>query len=131
LTGVWSRASLRRPHGIAAALLPYTADGAIDWPSFEAHVARTSAAGLDVAVNMDTGFGDLLTPAERDAVLDVTRRVLPAGRPFYAGAYALDTSEPLAAYRASIVAIERRGGSPVIVQSPGMRSLDAAAKAAL
>src|SRR4029434_3801070 len=70
LRQAWSRLTVRRPHGIAASLLPYTADGAIDWASFEAHVARTRAAGLDVAVNMDTGFGDLLSPVCRDAVVD-------------------------------------------------------------
>jgi dihydrodipicolinate synthase/N-acetylneuraminate lyase len=131
LRQAWSRLTVRRPHGIAASLLPYTADGAIDWASFEAHVARTRAAGLDVAVNMDTGFGDLLAPAEREAVLDATRRALGAGVPFYAGAYALGASDPRAAYRDAIAAIERRGGKPVLVQCPAMQSLGPADTAAL
>jgi dihydrodipicolinate synthase/N-acetylneuraminate lyase len=131
LAGAWDRLAARRPHGIAAALLPYTVEGRIDWASFEAHVARTRAAGLDVAVNMDTGFGDLLAPAEREAVLDAARRALGPGVAFYAGAYALGAADPRAAYREAITAIERRGGTPVIVQCPAMKALAPREKAAL
>jgi dihydrodipicolinate synthase/N-acetylneuraminate lyase len=131
LAAAWGRLAARRPHGIAAALLPYTAEGAIHWAAFEAHVARTRAAGLDVAVNMDTGFGDLLAPAEREAVLDAARRALGPGVAFYAGAYALGAAEPRAAYRDAIAAIERRGGTPVVVQCPAMRAMPPAEKAAL
>jgi dihydrodipicolinate synthase/N-acetylneuraminate lyase len=131
LADAWGRLAPRRPHGIAAALLPYTPQGAIDWGAFERHVARTHAAGLDVAVNMDTGFGDLLAPAERDAVLDAARRALGPRTRFFAGAYALGSADPVAAYRAAIAAIERRGAVPVIVQCPAMRSMSPPAKAAL
>jgi 4-hydroxy-tetrahydrodipicolinate synthase len=121
----------RRPHGIAATLLPYTDDGRIDFGAFERHVARTRAAGLDVAVNMDTGFGDLLSAAERDAVLEATRSALGPDAPFYAGAYALGAADPLPAYRAAAAAIERRGGIAVIVQCPAMHRMAPAEKAAL
>ena len=47
---------LRRSiRGISAVLLPVDAAGAIDWVGFAAHVARTVAAGIVPAVNMDTG----------------------------------------------------------------------------
>jgi dihydrodipicolinate synthase/N-acetylneuraminate lyase len=132
LAAAWSRLRPgRRPHGIAAALLPYTGEGRVDFASFERHVARTRAAGLCVAVNMDTGFGDLLAPAERDAVLDSTRSALGAGDVFYAGAYALGAADPLAEYHAAIDAIERRGGRPVIVQCAAMHRMTPAEKAAL
>jgi dihydrodipicolinate synthase/N-acetylneuraminate lyase len=131
LAATWGRLTARAPHGIAAALLPYTDEGSIDWAGFEAHVARTRAARLDVAVNMDTGFGDLLAPAERESVLDATRRALGPGVPFYAGAYAHGAPDPRAAYRTAIAAIERRGGRPVIVQCPAMQAMDPVAKAAL
>jgi hypothetical protein len=36
--------------GISAVLLPYRADGTIDWRAFEAHLLRTHRAGLSVAV---------------------------------------------------------------------------------
>jgi dihydrodipicolinate synthase/N-acetylneuraminate lyase len=131
LRQAWSRLASRRPHGIAAALLPYTADGAIDWAAFEAHVARTRAAGLDVAVNMDTGFGDLLAPAEREAVLDAARRALGPGVPFWAGAYAQDAADPRAAYREAIAAVERRDAKPVLVQCAAMQAMSPSEKAAL
>jgi 4-hydroxy-tetrahydrodipicolinate synthase len=132
LAEAWARlAPGRRLHGIAAALLPFTPAGAIDWQSFERHVARTRDAGLDVAVNMDTGFGDLLAPDEREAVLAATRGALGAGAPFYAGAYAGDDPDPAAGYRRSLRAIEAQGGTPVIVQCRAMHAMDAAAKADL
>lgn len=132
LAAAWARLRPGRTvHGIAAVLLPYDPGGAIDEAAFERHVARTAAAGLDVAVNMDTGFGDLLTPTEREAVLDATRRALGPGRRFFAGAWALGAADPLAAWREAIAAIERRGGTPVLVQCPAMHGMKPAEKAAL
>jgi len=117
LHGAWSRMSPgRRVHGIAAALLPYTAEGRIDWPAFERHVVRTRAAGLDVAVNMDTGFGDLLSPTDRITVLDATRSALGNGARFYAGAYA----------RNEVADIAARGATPVILQHAAMATMSAA-----
>lgn len=124
----------RSIHGISAVLLPYTEDGTIEWQAFERLVARTRDAGLDPAVNMDTGFGDLLGEAERAAVLDVTRTTLGRDKPFYAGAYPdrAATGEALvASYHAAIDAIVERGATPVIVQSRAMHGMDATEKAAL
>jgi len=131
LRRAWQRLAPRRVHGIAAALLPYTEEGRPDLAAFERHVARTAAAGLDVAVNMDTGFGDLLDAGEREAVLDATRAALAPGRRFYAGAYALGERDALAAYRASIAAVVRRGAVPVLVPSPALHGAGAAERAAL
>jgi dihydrodipicolinate synthase/N-acetylneuraminate lyase len=122
--------SARRVHGISAALLPYTSEGAIDWKAFDTHLSRTRRAGLDVAVNMDTGFGDLLAASEREAVLDATRRILGSGVPFYAGAFAIGSLDPEHAYRESIRAIQRRGGIPVLVQCPAMHGMSPRDKAA-
>lgn len=119
LAGAFARLVPRAPHGISAMLLPYTSAGEIAWAAFEEHLARTAGAGLDVAVNMDTGFGDLLAPTEREAVLDATRRVLGAGVRFYAGAFA-DAS---GGYRDSLRAIARREAIPVIVQCVAMHGL--------
>ncbi len=121
---------LGRLHGISAVFLPYRPDGEIDWPSFEQHVAGTSDAGLDVALNMDTGFGDLLTPAERLTVLDAARGALAAGRGLYAAAYP-GPGEPLEGYRAAARDIVSRDATPVIVQCVAMHGLDPAAKADL
>lgn len=121
----------RRPHGISATLLPYTIGCDIDWRGFERHVSRTQKAGLDVAVNMDTGFGDLLSEPERESVLDATRATLGDGVPFYAGAFGTDSADPVADYHRSIAAIEQRGATPVVVQCRAMQRLDGSAKIAL
>ena len=110
----------RRVHGISALLLPYSAEGRRDDAAFERLLQRTHAAGLEPAVNMDTGFVDLLEAHERREVLERTRRTLGAGVPFCAGAFAgaagahEDTALP--AYRAAIREIEALGGTPVLVQ---------------
>jgi dihydrodipicolinate synthase/N-acetylneuraminate lyase len=88
---------------MSAVLLPYTAGGAIDWVAFEAHVARTAAAGLTPAVNMDTGYGHLLGPGER---LEVLRRARDVG-PFVAGAFG----------DADVEAVQSHGGTPVLFPS--------------
>lgn len=112
----------RRITGISAILLPFHADGSIDWPAFAAHVRRTADAGLAPAVNMDTGFGNLLDDATKFAVLDRTRAEL-GGRPFVAGAFVKD--QPAAAfafdaYARAMDPILATGGTPVIFQSYGL-----------
>ena len=111
--------------GISAILLPFTRAEAIDWPGLTAHVVRTADSGLTPAVNMDTGFGSLLSPEDRVAVLDATRSAL-GGRPFVAGAVVVD--RPGAAfdadvYRRAIEPIVTRGGTPVVCQSFGLSAL--------
>jgi dihydrodipicolinate synthase/N-acetylneuraminate lyase len=108
--------------GISAILLPFTAAGDIDWPGFTAHVIRTAEAGLTPAVNMDTGFGNLLSPEQKLAVLDATRSTL-GGQSFVAGAFVAD--RPGAAfnrdgYLQAMEPIIARGGTPVIFQSYGL-----------
>ena len=84
----------RRVTGMAAVLLPYRGDGTIDWPAFEAHVARTAAAGLVAAVNMDTGYVQLLGDDDRRRALEIAADVCPGD--FVAGAYVAD--EPGASF---------------------------------
>lgn len=107
--------------GMAAVLLPYSADGAVDWPAFEAHVTRTRDAGLTPAVNMDTGYVQLLSDVERERVLDVV-----AGTAFVAGAFVADSSGDrfdLAAYVWACAHIASRGGTPVVFPSHGLNEL--------
>lgn len=111
--------------GMSAILLPFTAEGRIDWPAFTAHTVRTADAGLTPAINMDTGFANLLTPAEREEALSATRSALN-GRPFIAGAFVGDqpgAAFNLAAYAQAIAQIARHGGTPVIFQSYGLTAL--------
>ncbi|MCS6866699.1 MAG: dihydrodipicolinate synthase family protein [Gemmataceae bacterium] len=115
----------RRITGISAVLLPFTADGAIDWPGFTAHCVRTAEAGLIPAINMDTGFGHLLSPQQKIATLDAIRSAL-GGKSFVAGAFVSDNpgaSFDLDGYRRAVDAITARGGTPVIFQSYGLTRL--------
>ena len=111
--------------GMSAVLLPFTVDGGIDWPAVEAHVARTVAAGLTPAVNMDTGYVQLLSQADKLHVLDLTADV--TGGDFVAGAYVPDASgDPLdlPRYLAAAHEIAQRGGTPVIFPSHGLNERD-------
>ncbi len=112
----------RRITGMSAVLLPFLAPGEIDWQSFDQHVARTCDAGLVPAVNMDTGYINLLDDAARLEVLGRTQAVT-GGRMFVAGAFVKDSPGnrfALATYAARIDDIQKRGGTPVIFQSFGL-----------
>ncbi|MBK5286942.1 MAG: dihydrodipicolinate synthase family protein [Acidimicrobiia bacterium] len=111
--------------GMSAVLVPYTADATIDWDAVEAQVARTQAAGLTPAVNMDTGYVQLLAEADKERVLDITATV--TGGNFVAGAYVPDTPGTpfdLDAYLRTAGAITERGGTPVVFPSYGLNELD-------
>jgi dihydrodipicolinate synthase/N-acetylneuraminate lyase len=131
LASAFARLTPRRVHGIAAVLLPHTGRGDVDWVGFERHVLRTRQAGLDCAVNMDTGFGDLLSFEERRDVLAATRRALGEGVRFYAGAYTEAGSDPLSGYARSVVEIDAHGAIPVIVQCRAMHGMSASEKVGL
>ena len=89
MTDVSERIRLRRPiTGMSAVLLPFTADGEVEWPAVDAHVARTAEAGLTPAVNMDTGYVQLLDADQQDEVL--ARAAVIARERFVAGAYVAD-----------------------------------------
>jgi dihydrodipicolinate synthase/N-acetylneuraminate lyase len=114
----------RKIRGISAILLPFHASGEVDWDGLCAHVARTAQAGLTPAVNMDTGYINLLDDALRDEVLDRTRATLGGGS-FVAGAFVADrpgAAWDVDAYRRQIDLIQQRGGIPVICQSYGLTS---------
>lgn len=108
--------------GISATLLPFTESGQVDWQGFCAHVARTAAAGLIPAINMDTGYVNLLDDETREAVLKHSRETL-AGGEFVAGAFVAgrpgDPWNP-DPYRRQIEQIQQYGGTPVIFQSYGL-----------
>jgi len=112
----------RKLTGISAILLPFTDSGEVDWPALQAHVVRTAETGLTPAVNMDTGFANLIDDATKLRVLELTRETLGA-TPFCAGAYSTD--EPGAAWSADeylrqMELIQKHGGTPVIFQSYGL-----------
>jgi dihydrodipicolinate synthase/N-acetylneuraminate lyase len=108
--------------GYSAILLPFTSSGSIDWPAFDAHVERTQQAGLIPAVNMDTGYVNLLEETTRRDVLARTQAIL-GEQPYAAGAFVDD--QPGAdwnpdAYCREIEQIQTHNGIPVIFQSYGL-----------
>jgi dihydrodipicolinate synthase/N-acetylneuraminate lyase len=120
--------TLLRPHrqivGMSAILLPFDAAGDIDWKGFAAHVERTAAAGLIPAINMDTGFGNLIDVATKSRTLQIAQEVL-GNREFIAGAFVADSpgaAFDLDAYRRAIEPIRQYGGTPIIFQSYGLTS---------
>lgn len=112
----------RRIEGNSAILLPFLPNGGVDWEGFAAHARRTAEAGLTPAVNMDTGFGNLIDDELRRQVLERTRSEL-SGRTFLAGAFVLDAPDApfnLAAYAQQLEMIQSHGGLPVIFPSYGL-----------
>jgi dihydrodipicolinate synthase/N-acetylneuraminate lyase len=108
----------RKVHGISAALLPFENDGRIAIDAFQKHLVATRKAGLQNAVNMDTGYVNLLTDAEKLQVLQWTREALGKDMPFVAGAYIEgQTGEVVDLYRKQIDAIMRFGGTPILFQT--------------
>ena len=110
--------------GMSAVLLPHTAGGAVDWDGLAAHVARTAGAGLTPAVNMDTGFVQVLDEATRDRVLEVAA-VNSDG--FVAGAHLDDRAGDrfdLEGYRRQVDRIVARGGLPIVFPTHGLTALD-------
>ena len=113
----------RNVQGIAAALLPYERDGRIAVDAFAERLASTHRAGLMNAVNMDTGYVNYLSDAEKLDVLAWTRQALGDGVPFVAGAYIENHSgdDIVALYRREIDAIVRFDGIPILFQTAHLR----------
>ncbi|MEO7190940.1 MAG: dihydrodipicolinate synthase family protein [Vicinamibacterales bacterium] len=107
--------------GISAVLLPFRAD-APDWSTFTELLDRTWRAGLTPAVNMDTGYVNLLTTAERARVLAIAREV-SASRRFVAGAFIEgEPGIPRQLYGRVIDEIRRAGGTPILFQCSPLAS---------
>ncbi|HLF02321.1 MAG TPA: dihydrodipicolinate synthase family protein [Anaerolineales bacterium] len=121
----------RAIEGISAVLLPFDEAGQIDSDSFTRHLTFTVEAGLTPAVNMDTGYVNLLTPGERRSVLAVTQSLL-AGRSFVAGAFIEgETGDPLTLYLREVATIQAHGGTPILFQCSALKHMTEAEIAAL
>jgi dihydrodipicolinate synthase/N-acetylneuraminate lyase len=121
----------RKIQGIAAALLPFEGDGRIAVPAFQQHLLATHRAGLINAVNMDTGYVNYLTEAERQNVLKWTREALGKDVPFVAGAYIEAQDGPIVdLYRHQMEAISVHGGTPILFQTTRLHDKSSAEKAA-
>lgn len=119
----------RKVQGIAAALLPYT-DGHIAVEAFQRHLLATHRAGLMNAVNMDTGYVNYLSDAEKQHVLRWTREALGKDVPFVAGAYIEgQAGDVVALYRKEMESIATAGGIPIVFQTIRLRGKPAKEKA--
>jgi len=119
----------RHVDGIAAALLPFEADGRVAEEAFAGLLRSIHAAGLRCAVNMDTGYATLLTDEERRRVLHLAREALGPGVPFIAGAYVEGLEGDLPAlYRREIDTILEHGGTPILFQTSRLHGAPPAEK---
>ncbi|MGI9470098.1 MAG: dihydrodipicolinate synthase family protein [Rubripirellula sp.] len=115
----------RKITGISAILLPFADDGSIDWAGFDQHLRRTLDAGLVPAVNMDTGYGNLIDDVTREEALRRSNEIA-SGRPYVAGVFVADdpgASFAVDPYRFGIDQIQRHGGTPIFFQSYGLIGL--------
>src|SRR5438477_10058655 len=119
IASIRDRQKLRRKvTGIAAALLPYSSEGMIAVEAFQQHLVSTQRAGLMNAVNMDTGYVNYLSAAEKQEVLRWTREALGRDVLFVAGAYIEGQSgDVVALYRNEMESIVAAGGIPILFQT--------------
>lgn len=114
----------RTIEGISAVLLPIDDHGQPDLASFATLATRTFDAGIAPAVNMDTGYANLISDETRREILALTRD-LAAGRRFIAGAYVQGKSgDAMTHYRTQLEEITSYGGTPIIFQSDHVKTLD-------
>lgn len=122
----------RKINGISAALLPFDADGKIAVEAFQQHLLATHRAGLMNAVNMDTGYVNLLTPAEISDVLCWSRECLGPNVPFVAGAFIEgEAGDPVLLYRKRVDAIVAVSAIPILFQSSKLEGKSPAEKAGI
>jgi dihydrodipicolinate synthase/N-acetylneuraminate lyase len=119
ITTIQQRQKLHREvQGIAAALLPYEADGRVATAAFQRHLMATHRAGLMNAVNMDTGYVNYLSDAEKLDVLQWTREALGKDVPFVAGAYIEGREgDVVSLYREQMDEVVGMGGIPILFQT--------------
>jgi dihydrodipicolinate synthase/N-acetylneuraminate lyase len=126
----------RAIEGSSAVLLPFDGAGHIDEDGFAANLRRTVDAGLTPAVNMDTGYTNLISAAQRRRVLDLTRQAVNGqtvngqtvnGHAFVAGAFIEgQDGQPLDLYRRAVDEIQTHGGTPILFQCSALKGLDSA-----
>jgi dihydrodipicolinate synthase/N-acetylneuraminate lyase len=125
----------RKVQGISAALLPFEADGRIATAAFQQHLIATQRAGLMNAVNMDTGYVNYLSEAEKCDVLRWTREALRREAPgkypaFVAGAYIEgQEGEVVELYRREMDRIVAHDGIPILFQTQRLHGKSAQEKA--
>ena len=118
----------RKPLGMAAVLLPFNEDGSIAAEAYQTCLRETFDSGLTPAVNMDTGYVNLLTAEENAYVLDLAQEVAE-GRPFVGGAFIEgETGDVVELYRREMDAVVEHGGTPILFQTTKTHGLSAKEK---
>ncbi|MDR3692812.1 MAG: hypothetical protein P4L46_25760 [Fimbriimonas sp.] len=107
--------------GISAILVTFDRNGQPNLDELCQNLVRTTSSGLTPAVNMDTGYVNLLSSSQRRLVLDAAHST---GHPFVAGAFIQEMEgDPLAIYLNVASNIVEQGGIPVIFPSGWLKSL--------
>jgi hypothetical protein len=115
----------RKIVGMSAVLLPMATKVDVDWNGFQQHLERTWQTGLIPAVNMDTGYANLIDERIRSEVLERTQR-LSQGRDYVAGVFVGDLAGAKydgPRYLRGISDVVKHGGTPIIFQSFGLTGL--------
>lgn len=123
----------RSIRGMSAILLPLLPEAPsddvgvrdIDWEGFCAHTQATIDAGLLPAVNMDTGYANLISEPIRQRALDLASEIAH-GRDFVGGVYVGDRpgeSFDFDRYAKATDHVLQAGGTPIFFQSFGLTSL--------
>lgn len=106
----------RSIQGIAAAYLPWKPVAKIDLDSYARVLESIWQAGLIPAVNMDTGFVNLLSESQRLEVLHFASSVA-RGRSWVAGAFVEDLpGDCLGHYKRQFETIASAGAVPIVFQ---------------
>ena len=106
-------------------LLPFDAAGNIAFDAYAALFEETLAAGLTPAVNMDTGYANLLTEDENRQMLRFARDIAK-GRPFIAGAFVEGKDgDVVDNYRREIASVVEHGGTPILFQTSRLHNVPA------
>ncbi len=123
IEGMDSRRRFRRKvQGVAAALLPFKSSGRIAVDAFQRHLVATHSVGLMNAVNMDTGYVNYLSEAEKKFVLQWAREALGKNVPFIAGAYIENRDGDTATlYRRQLDSITAVDGIPILFQTARLK----------
>ena len=112
----------RKVEGVAATLLPFKSNGRIAVEAFQRHLIATHSVGLMNAVNMDTGYVNYLSEAEKKDVLQWTREALGKDVPFIAGAYIENLDGDIVTlYRRQMDSITAVGGIPILFQTARLK----------
>lgn len=115
----------RKIEGICAVLLPFKSPDEVDWESYEQLIIRVVQYGLTPAINMDTGYVNLIGYDLQDKILRFVSHLIK-GEKFIAGAFVHDTpGSPcmIDVYRQRIQFIQSCNAIPILFQSYGLKDL--------